>query len=128
MDEFARLMSMEGVRPLDQPKEKPRSLAQQPSLVSSQGIVAPPELSPIDPAWVTATADTAKRTQYAVSGRLRTANPIIPTDRIGESSGDRPSDKPKIVDRYSRRPVDMISDTKRLICEQLSLRSDTINL
>jgi len=44
MDEFARLMSIEGVRPLDQPKEKSRPLAKQPRQVSSQGIVAPPEL------------------------------------------------------------------------------------
>jgi hypothetical protein len=30
MDEFARLMSMEGVRPLDQPKEKSRQPASRP--------------------------------------------------------------------------------------------------
>ena len=46
MDEFARLMSMDGVRPLDQPKEKSRRLAKQPRSVSSQGIVAPPALGP----------------------------------------------------------------------------------
>lgn len=54
MDEFARLMSMEGVRPLDQSKEKSRSLAKQPRQVSpSQNIVEPPELRPIGHAWVT---------------------------------------------------------------------------
>jgi hypothetical protein len=53
MDEFARLMSMEGVRPLDQPKEKSRRLAKRPGHVSSQGIVAPPELGPAGHAWVT---------------------------------------------------------------------------
>jgi hypothetical protein len=45
MDEFARLMSMEGVRPLDQAREKSRSLTKQPLPVSRKGIVAPPELA-----------------------------------------------------------------------------------
>ena len=52
MDEFARLMSMEGVRPLDQRKEKSRRLAKQPGQVSSQGIVASPELERGGHAWV----------------------------------------------------------------------------
>ena len=52
MDEFARLMSMEGVRPLDQRKEKSPRLATQPGQVSSQGIVAPPELARCGHAWV----------------------------------------------------------------------------
>jgi hypothetical protein len=52
MDEFARLMSMEGVRPLDPPKKKCLPLAKQPRQVSSEGIVAPPELGPGDHAWV----------------------------------------------------------------------------
>jgi hypothetical protein len=47
MDEFARLMSMEGVRPLDRLNEKSRRLAKQPGQVSSQGAVAPPELAPV---------------------------------------------------------------------------------
>jgi hypothetical protein len=63
MDEFARLMSMEGVRPLDPPKERSRSPAKQPSPVSAQGTVAPPELRPIGHAWVTgARARTALET------------------------------------------------------------------
>jgi hypothetical protein len=53
MDEFARLMSMEGVRPLDQPKEKPRSPTEEPSPVSSEGSVASSELGPSGYAWVT---------------------------------------------------------------------------
>ena len=52
MDEFARLMSMEGVRPLDPPEEKSRGFAKQRRPVSSQGIVAQPELRPIGHAWV----------------------------------------------------------------------------
>lgn len=63
MDEFARLMSMEGVRPLDQPREKSRGLAKHPSPVSSPGSVAPPELRPVGHAWVTGTlARTALET------------------------------------------------------------------
>lgn len=53
MDEFARMMSMEGVRPLDQPKEKARRLANQPLPVSSQGIAAPPAQGAGGHAWVT---------------------------------------------------------------------------
>jgi hypothetical protein len=53
MDEFARLMSMEGVRPLDRPKEKSRRLAEPPGQVSSQEILAPPELASVGHAWVT---------------------------------------------------------------------------
>jgi hypothetical protein len=53
MDEFARMMSMEGVRPLDHPKETSRRLAKQPSPVPSQPIVQPPELGTEGHAWVT---------------------------------------------------------------------------
>jgi hypothetical protein len=53
MDEFARLMSMEGVRPFDQPKEKSRTLAKQPCPVANEGIVAPSELDHGNHAWVT---------------------------------------------------------------------------
>ena len=52
MDEFARLMSMEGVRPLDQPKENSRSLTEKSASVSSQGIVATPDLVSGGHAWV----------------------------------------------------------------------------
>ena len=53
MDEFARLMNMEGGRPLDQPKKNSRRLARKTSPVSSEGMVAAPELSPGGHAWVT---------------------------------------------------------------------------
>jgi hypothetical protein len=43
VDEFARVMSMEGVRPLEQAKGKAHRVAKQPSPVSSQSIVALPE-------------------------------------------------------------------------------------
>ena len=63
MDEFARLMSMEGVRPLDQPKEKSRSLTGEPGPASSKGIGAPPELAHSGHAWVRGThARTALET------------------------------------------------------------------
>jgi hypothetical protein len=52
MDEFARLMSMEGVRPLGQPQTKSRNPPEKPSLVSDQGTVAAPELVPGGHAWV----------------------------------------------------------------------------
>ena len=46
-------MSMEGVRPIDQPKEASRRATKQPYPVSSHGVAAPPELSPGGHAWVT---------------------------------------------------------------------------
>ena len=54
MDEFARMMSMEGVRPLDHPKEKSRRLAKQPRPVSGQAAnAAPPEPVSSGYGWVT---------------------------------------------------------------------------
>jgi hypothetical protein len=53
MDEFARMMSMEGVRPLDSPKEKSRRVVKQPSSVPSQPLVPPSELGLGGYAWVT---------------------------------------------------------------------------
>jgi hypothetical protein len=52
MDEFARLMSMEGVRPLDARKEKSRSVAEESGAVSNAGTVASSELGPSGFAWV----------------------------------------------------------------------------
>ena len=51
MDEFARLMGMEGVRPLQQ-KENARRPARQPSAVSGQDSVVPPQIGPGGHAWV----------------------------------------------------------------------------
>jgi hypothetical protein len=53
MDEFARLMSMEGVRPLEQSKQKSLRLAEPPSPVPREGIVAPPKVGQGGHAWVT---------------------------------------------------------------------------
>jgi hypothetical protein len=53
MDEFARMMSMEGVRPLDSPKEKSRRVVKQPSSVPNQLLVPPSELGLGGYAWVT---------------------------------------------------------------------------
>ena len=53
MDEFARMMGMEGVRPLVRLNETSRRPARQPSPVPSQPTVPPPELGPSGHAWVT---------------------------------------------------------------------------
>ena len=53
MDEFARVMSMEGVHPLDQSKQKPSHTAAQPRTIPSPSVVAPPTMEPTDYAWVT---------------------------------------------------------------------------
>jgi len=53
MDESARLIIMEGVRPLNQLKGNSRRVTNQRSSVSSRGIVASPELCPGGDAWVT---------------------------------------------------------------------------
>ena len=84
MDEFARLMSMEGVRPLDQPKEKSRRLARQPSPVSSQSIVAPPELAPGGHAWV-----TGPRARTALETALERLATEIREGRRGWATGIR---------------------------------------
>ena len=52
MDEFARLMSMEGVRPLEQSKEKSRRLTEGSGPVSGKGSRATPDLAPDGHAWV----------------------------------------------------------------------------
>jgi hypothetical protein len=52
MDEFARLMSMEGVRPLDARKEKSRSVAEEAGQVPDGGTVASSQLAPDGQAWV----------------------------------------------------------------------------
>ena len=52
MDEFARMMSMEGVRPLDRPKEQSHRSARQSHAVPSQSIIAAPKSGPVGHAWV----------------------------------------------------------------------------
>jgi hypothetical protein len=84
MDEFARLMSMEGVRPLDQPKEKSRRLANQPSPVSDEGSLAPPELGSSSHAWV-----TGPRARTALETALERLANEIREGRCGWATGIR---------------------------------------
>jgi hypothetical protein len=84
MDEFARLMSMEGVRPLDRPKEKSLRPAEQPRQVSSEGIVAPPESGPGDHAWV-----TGPRARTALETALERLAAEIRDGRRGWATGIR---------------------------------------
>jgi hypothetical protein len=84
MDEFARLMSMEGVRPLDQLKEKSLRLAKQPRQASSEGIVGPPELGPGDHAWV-----TGPRARTALETALERLATEIRDGRRGWATGIR---------------------------------------
>ena len=63
MDEFARMMNMEGVRPLDRAKAKSHRPAKQSRATSSPDIVAPPQLEPVGHFWATgARARTALET------------------------------------------------------------------
>ncbi|HZF42143.1 MAG TPA: hypothetical protein VEZ48_01900 [Sphingomonadaceae bacterium] len=84
MDEFARLMSIEGVRPLDEPKEKSRRPAKQPSPVSNQETVAPPELGPGGHAWV-----TGPRARTALETALERLATEIRSGRRGWATGIR---------------------------------------
>lgn len=52
MDEFGRMMRMEGVRPLDQPNQRTSRTAKQPREIPSPGVMAPPTLEPAGYAWV----------------------------------------------------------------------------
>jgi len=84
MDEFARMMSMEGVRPLEQPKEKARRLAKQPWPVSSQGVPAPSESGPGGHAWV-----TGARARIALETALERLATEIRDGRRGWATGIR---------------------------------------
>ena len=84
MDEFARLMSMEGVRPLDESKQKIRRLAEPPSQVSSQGIVSPPAPGPGGHAWV-----TGSRARTALETALERLTTEIRDRRRGWATGIR---------------------------------------
>lgn len=53
MDEFARMMSMEGVRPLDRAKERSTQFTKQPRATSNQSIVASSVLVPTGHVWAT---------------------------------------------------------------------------
>ena len=84
MDEFARMMSMEGVRPLDQTKEKSRPLAKQPRPVPSQSIAAPPPLVAGGYAWV-----TGPRARIALETALERLATEIRDGRRGWATGIR---------------------------------------
>ncbi len=84
MDEFARLMSMEGVRPLNQPKEKSRRPAEQPRPASSQGAVASPAAFPGGYAWV-----TGPRARTALETALERLAAEIRDGRLGWATGIR---------------------------------------
>ena len=53
MDEFARIMNMEGVRPLERKSEKARRPTQQLSTAPIRETAAPPQLVPGGHLWVT---------------------------------------------------------------------------
>ena len=84
MDEFARLMSMEGVRPLDQPKEKSRSLSKRPFPVSNPGTVAQAGLRTVGHAWV-----TGLRARTALETALQRLATEIGDGRRGWATGIR---------------------------------------
>jgi hypothetical protein len=82
MDEFARMMSMEGVRPLDNPKEKSRRVVKQPSPVPSQPLLTPLELGLAGYAWV-----TGKRARTALETALQRLADEIRNGRRGWATG-----------------------------------------
>ena len=84
MDEFARLMSMEGVRPLDQQKEKSRSLTREPGPATAEGILATPELGTSGHAWV-----TGPRARTALETALERLATDIRDGRPGWATGIR---------------------------------------
>ncbi len=84
MDEFARLMSMEGVRPLDQSQQKTRRPAKSPSQVPSQTPAAPPDVGAGGYAWV-----TGPRARTALETALERLATEIRDGRRGWATGIR---------------------------------------
>jgi hypothetical protein len=84
MDDFARMMRMEGVRPLEQPKGNPRPLTKEAPSVSNPGIVATPERGPSDYAWV-----TGRRARTALETALERLATEIRSGRRGWATGIR---------------------------------------
>lgn len=68
MDEFARMMSMEGVRPLGRPKETPGRSAGVPRATATRTVAAPTEPAPASHAW--ATGSRARTALETALGRL----------------------------------------------------------
>jgi hypothetical protein len=88
MDEFARLMSMEGVRPLDQAMEKSRRVDRETTSMPSESMVAPPEVSPGRHAWV-----TGPRARTALETALERLATEIRDGRRGWATGIRQDGK-----------------------------------
>lgn len=84
MDEFARMMSMDGVRPLDQPRDTARRPAKRPEPVSDDGIVASPGPGIAGHAWVA--GPRARAAIETALGRLATE---IRDGRRGWATGVR---------------------------------------
>ncbi len=82
MDEFARMMSMEGVRPLNTLKENPSRIVKQLSPVPNQPVVTPLELGSGGYAWV-----TGKRARTALETALERLANEIRNGRRGWATG-----------------------------------------
>jgi hypothetical protein len=82
MDEFARMMSMEGVRPLNTLKGNPSRIVKQPSAVPKQAVVTPLELGSGGYAWV-----TGKRARTALETALKRLANEIRNGRRGWATG-----------------------------------------
>jgi hypothetical protein len=82
MDEFARMMSMEGVRPLDHRKQQFRRSARQSPPASDLGTVSPPEQEQGSHAWV-----TGSRARTALETALERLAAEIREGRRGWATG-----------------------------------------
>lgn len=82
MDEFARLMSMEGVRPLDHSQKKSDHPAKQPRQASGEAVVATPKQGQGGHAWV-----TGSRARAALETALERLTTEIREGRRGWATG-----------------------------------------
>ena len=82
MDEYARMMSMEGVRPLNTLKENLSRIVKQLSPVPNQPVVTPLELGSGGYAWV-----TGKRARTALETALERLASEIRSGRRGWATG-----------------------------------------
>ena len=84
MDEFERMMSMEGVRPLDRLKEQSRRVARDLRTAPSQRIAEPPEPDSVGHAWV-----IGPRARTALETALERLATEIRDRRCGWATGIR---------------------------------------
>jgi hypothetical protein len=84
MDEFARMMNMEGVRPLHQSKEQSPRLSRQPRPISSDPITVLPTSEPVGHVWV-----TGPRARTALETALERLATEIRDGRRGWATGVR---------------------------------------